>query len=49
MSCCNSNDNCACNQTSSCKQSCGSSSINYIIILVLYILLAIIIGTTICY
>ena len=38
MACCNSND--------SCNSKCGSSSINYVILLVLYTLLAIILGTT---
>lgn len=42
MACCNSNEN-------SCNQKCGSSNINYVILLVLYILLAIILGTTLCY
>lgn len=37
MACCNS------------SESKGSSNINYVILLVLYILLAIILGTTFCY
>lgn len=46
MACCNSNENtCSCNNTT-CNS--GSHS-NYVIILVLYILLAIIIGSAICW
>ena len=41
MACCNSSDN-YCNNNS-------GSHVNYVIILVLYILLAIILGTAICY
>lgn len=43
MACCNSNDNCSNNQ---CQ---GRSNINYVIILVLYILLAIILGSAFWY
>lgn len=43
MACCNSSDNCSNSQYQ------GGSNINYVIILVLYILLAIILGSAIWY
>ena len=48
MACCNSNENtCSCNVN---NNQCGcSDNINYVIILVLYILLAIIIGSAFCW
>ena len=48
MACYNSNENCSCNDKCCCNEKCGSN-MNFVIILVLYILLAIILGTTICY
>ena len=44
MACCNSNEN-----YSYDNSSCNNSGVNYVIILVLYILLAIIIGSAIWY
>lgn len=44
MACCNSNENYSCDNNSG-----NRSGVNYVIILVLYILLAIIIGSAIWY
>lgn len=43
MACCNSNENATCN-----NYQCGSN-FNYVTLLILYILLAIIIGTAFCF